>query len=208
MIRPRLPILKSFLRYTPIRSSTSFRQFTRLNSSSVKTLKPSSFALPKSDPNVKGVGITPEGISKDEFKMTKLIHGDTDLSIGITERARDKLNEIASSEEDSSNSVLRIKVESGGCHGFQYNLELSNLNKELSEDDELYVFDREGGKIALDDSSLTILQDSKLDYTHELIGSQFKIVESPYTSTACGCGSSFDFDFEKLEQKQKQTEKK
>ena len=32
----------------------------------------------------------------------------------------------------------------------------------------------------MNESSLMILQDSKLDYTKELIGSQFKIVDSPY----------------------------
>ncbi|EGW31800.1 uncharacterized protein SPAPADRAFT_140928 [Spathaspora passalidarum NRRL Y-27907] len=199
---PRLAISRISLRSTLVVRPITL-QFARFNS--VKTLKPSSFSLPKSDPTLaQSQLIKPE--QTDEFSLTKLVHGSTDMSIGITERARDKLNEIASSEAEPDKSVLRIKVESGGCHGFQYNLELSNLDKEMKddEDDELFVFEREGGKIVLDDSSLTILQDSKLDYTHELIGSQFKIVESPYTSTACGCGSSFDFDFEKLEQKQKE----
>lgn len=70
----------------------------------------------------------------------------------------------------------------------------------------MFVFERDGASIVLDDSSLTILQELRLDYTKELIGSQFKIVDSPYTSTACGCGASFDFDFDKLEQNKKQRE--
>ncbi|KAJ9100285.1 hypothetical protein QFC19_005638 [Naganishia cerealis] len=58
--------------------------------------------------------------------------------------------------------------------------------------------------LAIDESSLEILQESKIDYTKELIGSSFKVVESPYTSTECGCGASFDFDFDKLEKKKQQ----
>ena len=78
--------------------------------------------------------------------------------------------------------------------------------KETEDPEDVFVFAREEGnlkgRLVLDDSSLTILQDSKVDYTKELIGSQFKVVDSPYTSTSCGCGASFDFDFEKLEKKQ------
>lgn len=112
-----------------------------------------------------------------------------------------KLQEI-STNDGNPDSALRIKVESGGCHGFQYNLELSNLKEELSKDSELLVFQRKDhpeAKVILDESSLEILQDLIIDYTKELIGSSFKVVDSPYTSTSCGCGASFDFDFEKLE---------
>lgn len=133
--------------------------------------------------------------------MTKIISGHTDLKIGITDRAKKKLVEIAEGDKNPE-SALRITVESGGCHGFQYNLKLTNVNEELANDDELVVFQRidsPEAKVIFDESSLEILQDSKVDYTKELIGASFKVVDSPYTSTACGCGSSFDFDFEKLE---------
>ncbi|KAK6459708.1 uncharacterized protein RJT20DRAFT_125060 [Scheffersomyces xylosifermentans] len=180
--------------------------------SAPKAFKASSFAFPKA-PGTPATGsqtkheqqpnVPQEDI--DDFNATKLVHGKTDLHIAITQRASDKLNSI-SVNDNNPDSALRIGVESGGCHGFQYNLNLTDLKKELAEDedDELLVFKRidNTGNIAqiiLDDSSLEILQDSKLDYTKELIGSSFKIVDSPYTSTACGCGASFDFDFEKLE---------
>ncbi|EMG45431.1 ISA2 Iron-sulfur assembly protein 2 [Candida maltosa Xu316] len=165
-------------------------------------LKPSSFAIP-SQPTPSETTTNDPVLTQDiaDFKATKLIHGTTNLHIGITERARDKLLQIAT-EDKNPDSGLFIKVESGGCHGFQYNLNLTDVSKELAKESDLLVFEREKGKIVLDESSLMILQDSKLDYTKELIGSQFKIVDSPYTSSSCGCGSSFDFDFEKLSQKQ------
>ncbi len=47
-------------------------------------------------------------------------------------------------------------------------------------------------KIVLDTPSLELLKGSKIDYTMELIGSQFKIVDNPLATSSCGCGTSFD----------------
>lgn len=177
-----------------------------------KTFKSSSFALPKDVASSVGETLgtrTSKAPRLDEkltekltdFDMTTLARGSTDLKIGITDRAKDKLAQVAS-EELQADSALKVKVESGGCHGFQYNFELTSLSEELKKDADLAVFQRRDSDLAtviFDESSLEILQDSKLDYTTELIGSSFKMVDSPYTSTSCGCGSSFDFDFEKLE---------
>lgn len=142
----------------------------------------------------------------DDFAKTKLVHGSTDLTIAITPGARDKLYRIAN-EDKNTDTALKIDVESGGCHGFQYNLDLANLSEVLKDDADMLVFKRTDGdkgeygvaQLVLNEASLEILQELKIDYTKELIGSQFKVVDSPYTSTECGCGASFDFDFDKLE---------
>lgn len=47
-------------------------------------------------------------------------------------------------------------------------------------------------KIILDQPSLELLKGSKVDFTMELIGSQFKIVDNPMATSSCGCGTSFD----------------
>ena len=54
--------------------------------------------------------------------------------------------------------------------------------------------DGQGGsaRVVLDEPSLELLKGSKVDYTMELIGSQFKIVDNPAASSSCGCGTSFD----------------
>ena len=112
--------------------------------------------------------------------------------------------------------ALRIQVESGGCHGFQYIMSLTTLPPTpgsppaLNEDDTIFAFaadtdatDAEGSpsssspsltspKIVLDLPSLELLKGSKVDYTMELIGSQFKIVDNPLATSSCGCGTSFD----------------
>ncbi|GMG29646.1 unnamed protein product [Ambrosiozyma monospora] len=119
------------------------------------------------------------------------------LFIAISKNASDKLNEI-SKNDNNPDLALRVSVESGGCHGFQYNLNLCDVNDfKPTEDDSMFI--RSGAKVLIDKTSLEILRDSKIDFVHELIGSQFKVVDSPYTKSSCGCGSSFDFDFDKLE---------
>lgn len=70
----------------------------------------------------------------------------------------------------------------------------------VGEDDSFFCFvDEEvdkktssGARIILDAPSLDLLKGSKVDFTQELIGSQFKIVENPLASSSCGCGTSFD----------------
>jgi Fe-S cluster assembly iron-binding protein IscA len=118
--------------------------------------------------------------------------------------------------------ALRIQVESGGCHGFQYLMSLVTLPPELPssssaagegdsgevirEDDTIFAYQADdtsaasvGGKkgleapkIILDSPSLELLKGSKVDFTMELIGSQFKIVDNPLATSSCGCGTSFD----------------
>jgi len=61
--------------------------------------------------------------------------------------------------------------------------------------DEDTVFESEDGKgarVVMDEPSLELLKGSKIDYTMELIGSQFKVTGIPGAKSSCGCGTSFD----------------
>jgi Fe-S cluster assembly iron-binding protein IscA len=124
-------------------------------------------------------------------------------------------------KEENPNLALRIQVESGGCHGFQYSMSLMTLPLDselahaadslpLSDDDVVFQFTPDetvaaGGtavaaaaitpgvpKIVLDSSSLDFLKGSKVDFVMELIGSEFKIADNPLATSSCGCGASFD----------------
>jgi len=119
-------------------------------------------------------------------------------------------------KDANPNLALRIQVESGGCHGFQYLMSLITLPEAdsgadtadwsavVGEEDTVlqYLPDdaaagsdtspATGAKVVVDRASLELLRDSKVDYTMELIGSQFKIVDNPYATSSCGCGTSFD----------------
>ena len=63
----------------------------------------------------------------------------------------------------------------------------------LDEDDTVFAADDGSeAKIVMDGPSLELLKGSKVDFTMELIGSQFKIVDNPLATSSCGCGTSFD----------------
>ena len=80
-------------------------------------------------------------------------------------------------------------MESGGCHGFQYTISLSDKVDEA--EDSVFTDEATGAKVVLDEPSLELLKGSTVDYTQELIGSQFKVV-NPLATSSCGCGTSFD----------------
>ena len=119
-----------------------------------------------------------------------------EMTLEITSRAANRLSQIREKDQNP-NLALRVTVESGGCHGFQYIMGLTDLPSSPgstgSEAGEDTIFEGEhGAKIVLDEPSLELLHGSKVDYTMELIGSQFKITGNPRASSSCGCGTSFD----------------
>ncbi|RDW70264.1 hypothetical protein BP5796_08661 [Coleophoma crateriformis] len=150
-----------------------------------------------------------------------------DMNVEITPRASNRLKEIMA-QDGNPDLALRIQVESGGCHGFQYLMSLTTLppissnglveessqapkdtsadsnataksttpseeTAPLDEDDTVFAADDgSGAKVVMDGPSLELLKGSKIDYTMELIGSQFKIVDNPLATSSCGCGTSFD----------------
>ena len=97
------------------------------------------------------------------------------------------------SQDANPKLVLRVNVQSGGCHGFQYLMSLTNMDSISPEDDTVFEADGDtGAKVVMDEPSLELLKGSKVDFTMELIGSQFKIVGNPAATSSCGCGTSFD----------------
>lgn len=112
-------------------------------------------------------------------------------------------------KDSNPDLALRIQVESGGCHGFQYLMSLITIpakdaeewSSVITEDDSIfqYVSDEadaasvsQVAKVVLDEPSLELLKGSKVDFISELIGSSFQIVDNPLATSSCGCGTSFD----------------
>ncbi|OQD75518.1 hypothetical protein PENDEC_c007G01308 [Penicillium decumbens] len=135
-------------------------------------------------------------------------NGET-LMIAISQRAVERLREItdpssspSATKEENPYNHLRITVTSGGCHGFQYMMSLESAEKIDPEEDTVFEGDIDGAepaagaagvaKVVMDEPSLELLSGSTVDYTTELIGSQFKIVDNPRATSNCGCGTSFD----------------
>lgn len=119
------------------------------------------------------------------------------MLINITPRAAHRLQTIAKTD-NNPDLALRVSVESGGCHGFQYLMSLTNTSEADPEEDTVFENEESVGgdsykaKVVMDEPSLELLKGSSVDYTMELIGSQFKVTGIPGAKSSCGCGTSFD----------------
>ena len=102
--------------------------------------------------------------------------------IEITTNAQEH---IASVLQKDSAKYFRITVLGGGCAGFQYKFDFENSKK----NDDILI-ENEKVNVVIDETSMELIQNSKIDYIQELIGSSFKIT-NPQASNSCGCGTSF-----------------
>ncbi|ORX66746.1 hypothetical protein DL89DRAFT_269795 [Linderina pennispora] len=91
------------------------------------------------------------------------------------------------SEKRNKTQYLRLRVDSGGCYGFSYMLDMT----ETPEENDI-MFDRKGAKMVVDDVSLPLVQGATIDWQDRLIGQAFIVVANPQSSGGCGCGSSFE----------------
>lgn len=102
--------------------------------------------------------------------------------IEITEAAAKHLKELALEKEAPG---LRLSVEKGGCAGLQYAMNLGGPQ----EGDE--VAERDGAIVSVDPESLSHLTGCTLDYSDDLTGAGFRII-NPKAARSCGCGTSFE----------------
>ena len=102
--------------------------------------------------------------------------------IEITDNAQEH---IASILKKDSAKFFRITVLGGGCAGFQYKFDFEN-----SINNEDILIKNKKIDVLIDKTSMELIQNSKIDYVDELIGSSFKIT-NPQASSSCGCGTSF-----------------
>ncbi|HET7333872.1 MAG TPA: iron-sulfur cluster insertion protein ErpA [Rhizomicrobium sp.] len=108
---------------------------------------------------------------------------DTQEPVTLSARAAKRIAEILKAETDPV--MLRVAVTGGGCSGFQYNYTLDDVRL----DDDL-VIAKDGATVLVDPVSLEFLKGSEIDFTDDLIGAAFKIV-NPNAQSSCGCGTSF-----------------
>ncbi|OCF34858.1 hypothetical protein I316_03404 [Kwoniella heveanensis BCC8398] len=116
--------------------------------------------------------------------------------LNITHDAVQQLVAITSREPPQVLSegklALRVGVESGGCHGYQYTMALT---EERGVDD--YVLQPEGLNcipVVIDLVSFGLLKGATLHFATELIGSSFRLQDNPQAKQggACGCGVSWE----------------
>ncbi|MBW8880570.1 MAG: iron-sulfur cluster assembly accessory protein [Asticcacaulis sp.] len=104
-------------------------------------------------------------------------------NITLTKSAARHINRLSN---DAGHPVmLRVRVEGGGCSGFQYVLDLTDT----AEADEARI-ELDGATALVDEISAPLMVGSMIDYVEELVGSQFKVI-NPLAVASCGCGTSF-----------------
>ena len=137
------------------------------------------------------------------------------MPVNVTELAARRIDQIIQEHGfDPANMKLRVGVKGGGCSGFNYTLDLTEVQKDT---DELWEFTyrtgedgksvtrvegSQGGAVATaepgtftvrvvcDPKSYLYLNGTTIDYKDEIMGSGF-VFNNPNSTSTCGCGSSF-----------------
>ena len=111
---------------------------------------------------------------------------ETTPAVVLTETAAREVKTIIEQQDlDAEKVRLRIGVKGGGCSGFSYILDLTEVQKETDE-----VIEQHGIKMIADPKSLLYLGGTHIDFKDEIMGRGF-VFTNPNATTTCGCGSSF-----------------
>ena len=104
------------------------------------------------------------------------------INLNLTQAAAKQIKKLS---EVENAPYFRVRVDGGGCSGFQYKFDFDTQKQ--NDDFEINTL---GVKILVDDISQTFLENAELDYVEELLGSFFRI-NNPNATASCGCGTSF-----------------
>ncbi|WVR03057.1 hypothetical protein IAU60_000046 [Kwoniella sp. DSM 27419] len=184
---------------TPIPVSVLKFRRAASTASAGSALSPSDFDTPPL-PSKPRIAVTPPSL--EAIKEEGYLEDDVELipadqaHLNITPDAVQQLVAITSREPPQVLSqgklALRVGVESGGCHGYQYTMALT---EERGVDD--YILQPEGLQcipVVIDIVSFGLLKGATLHFATELIGSSFRLQDNPQAKEggACGCGVSWE----------------
>ena len=122
------------------------------------------------------------------------------MAVEVTSNAAREICTIVKQQElDPEKVRLRVGVKGGGCSGFSYILDLTELQKE-SDEEWTYSFPVEENteeeiseyvvKVICDPKSYLYLNGTVVDFKDEIMGRGF-VFNNPNANNTCGCGSSF-----------------
>ena len=120
------------------------------------------------------------------------------LPITITNNAWNKMTEIINKQKSYS---FIFSVNSGGCNGFNYNLNLiskieyNNILKENIKINPL-ILENNSTKVLIEPMSEILLLGTTIDYVNEdysngIFENKFVFIPNKKLNTTCGCGISF-----------------
>ena len=107
-----------------------------------------------------------------------------DRQVSVSDSAAKRIASLIAQEGDPR-LMLRLSVSGGGCSGFQYGFTFDNS---VQVDD--HLFEHDGVKVVVDETSLDLLAGAQIDFVEDLVGASFQ-VKNPNAKSSCGCGSSF-----------------
>ena len=135
------------------------------------------------------------------------------MPVNVTPTAAREIHTIILREKlDPAKIRLRVGVKGGGCSGFSYLLDLTEVEKETDEAWEFSYREVDGKPVAVeaaaeaggvatatetytvrvvcDPKSYLYLNGTTIDFKDEIMGRGF-VFNNPNATTTCGCGSSF-----------------
>ena len=120
------------------------------------------------------------------------------MPVNVTDTAAREIDTIIRQQDlDPASIRLRVGVKGGGCSGFSYLLDLTEVQKESDESWNFEYSVKENGEtkdigitVICDPKSYLYLNGTTIDFKDELMGRGF-VFNNPNATNTCGCGSSF-----------------
>ncbi len=88
--------------------------------------------------------------------------------------------------EDGAKLYLRVRVQGGGCSGFQNKLDLDQKYDEKTD----HKFEFHGIEVVVDKRSMLYLDGAVVDF-HDDLNKRGFTISNPNAKSTCGCGSSY-----------------
>ena len=88
--------------------------------------------------------------------------------------------------EPDGKLYLRVRVQGGGCSGFQNKLDLDPKFDEKTD----HKFEFHGVEVVVDKRSMLYLQGAVVDF-HDDLNKRGFTISNPNAKSTCGCGSSY-----------------
>lgn len=114
------------------------------------------------------------------------------LPISVTEKAAEEVKrhiadvQASGSLEPGGRLYLRVRVQGGGCSGFQNKLDLDPKYDEKTD----HKLEFHGIEVVVDKRSMLYLNGAVVDFHDDLNKRGFTIT-NPNAKSTCGCGTSF-----------------
>jgi iron-sulfur cluster assembly accessory protein len=120
--------------------------------------------------------------------MTVMTFEPKNPSVTLSDNARSYL---AKKIQNKQAIGLYFSVQKSGCNGFKYVLDfITELNTELSADDELVIIKDDQLTLYVTQEALPYVNGTEIDCVTEGLNEVIKF-SNPNSSAECGCGESF-----------------